>query len=92
MNTTEEALRADFEPSAIAALRCRAAIDEIVMIEGLTAETEEIAEAIAVICRRNNITTEDLRAQYDAALEQAIINSVLTGKVMRLIRDAAIVE
>ena len=32
------------------------------------------------------------KEQYDAALEQAVINSVLTGKVMRLIRDAAIVE
>jgi len=92
MNVTEESLREDCEPTAIAALRCRAAIDEIVMIEGLEATQEEIGEAIAVICRRNNITTEQLREQYDAALEQAIINSVLTGKVMHLIREAAIVE
>ena len=36
--------------------------------------------------------SEQLKEQYDAALEQAVVNSVLTGKVMRLIRDAAVVE
>ncbi len=92
MNTTEEKLREDAKPTAEAALRCRAAIDEIVMAEGLEATQEEIAEALVVICRQNNITMDQLKEQYDAALEQAVVNSVLTGKVMRLIRDAAIVE
>lgn len=92
MNTTVEQLREDAKPTAEAALRCRAAIDEIVLAEGLEADQEEIANALAVICRRNNITMEQLKEQYDAALEQAVINSVLTGKVMRLIRDAATVE
>ena len=92
MNTTEEQIREDAKPSAEAAVRCRAAIDEIVQIEGLTADEEDISKALAVICRHNNITMDELKEQYDAALEQAVINSVLTGKVMRLIRDAAIVE
>ena len=91
MNTTEQQLKEDARPTAQAALRCRAAIDEIVMIEGLKAEEEDIANALAVICRHNNSTIEQLKEQYDAALEQAVINSVLTGKVMRLIRDAAII-
>ncbi len=89
MSTTEEKLREDIRPTAEAALRSRAAIDEIVMIEGLQADEEEIGNALAVICRHNNITMDELKAQYDAALEQMVINSVLTGKVMRLIRDAA---
>ncbi len=89
MNTTPEQLRKDAEPTAESALRCRAAIDEIVMAEGLEAEEKDIAEALAVICRHNHITMEQLQEQYDAALEQAVINSVLTGKVMRLIRAAA---
>jgi len=89
MNTTEQTLREDAKPTAEAALRCRAAIDEIVLIEQLEATEEEIGNAMAVICRHNNITMDELKQQYDAALEQAIINSVLTGKVMRLIRDAA---
>ena len=92
MNTTEEALREDVKPTAEAAIRCRAVIDEVVMAEGLEATEEEIGQALAVICRQNNITMDQLKEQYDAALEQAVINSVLTGKVMQLIRDAAIVE
>ncbi len=92
MGTTEQQLREDAKSSAEAAVRCRAAIDEIVQIEGLTADEEDISKALAVVCRHNNITMDELKEQYDAALEQAVINSVLTGKVMRLIRDAAIVE
>ena len=92
MNTTPEALREDIRPTAEASIRSRAAIDEIVQLEGLEATQEEIGQALAVICRHNNVTMDQLKEQYDAAFEQAVINSVLTGKVMRLIRDAAIVE
>ena len=92
MNTTEEAIREDVKPTAEAALRCRAAIDEIVQIEGLEPDQESITQTLVAICRQNNITMEQLKEQYDAALEQAVVNSVLTGKVMRLIRDAAVVE
>ena len=92
MSTTLEQLRQDLKPQAEYAIRSRAAIDEIVQIEGLEADKEDIAKALAIICRQNNITMDQLREQYDAALEQAVINSVLAGKVMQLIRAAAIVE
>ncbi len=89
LNTTEEQLRQEARPAAIAALRSAAAIDKVVELENLTAEPEEIAEALAVICRQNNMTMEQIKPYYDAELEQAIIHSVLTGKVMAFIRDAA---
>ncbi len=92
MSTTEDALREDLRPQAEFAIRSRAAIDEIVQIEGLTADEEDIGKALAIIARHNNITVEQLKEQYDAALEQAVINSVLTGKVMQLIRANALVE
>ena len=92
MSTTEDALREDLKPQAEFAIRSRATIDEIVQIEGLTADEEDIGKALAIIARHNNITVEQLKEQYDAALEQAVINSVLTGKAMQLIRAAAIVE
>lgn len=92
MSTTEDALREDLRPQAEFAIRSRAAIDEIVQIEGLTADDEDIGKALAIIARHNNITVEQLKEQYDAALEQAVINSVLTGKVMQMIRAAALVE
>jgi len=91
MKTTPEAIREDLKPQAETALRCNAAIDLIVEIEGLQAEKEEIAQALAVVCRQNGMTMEQLKPHYDAEFEYAITRSVLTSKVMRLIRDAATV-
>ena len=89
MKTTPEKLREDLKPQAEIALRCNAAIELIVEMEGLTAEKEEIAQALAVVCRQNGMTMEQMKPHYDAQFEQAITRSVLTSKVMRLIRDAA---
>ena len=89
MNTTPDALRADARPAAENAIRSQAAIDRIVELENLTADEKEIGEALALICRQNDMTMEQLKPYYDAEFEKAVINSVLTSKVMRLIRDAA---
>ena len=91
MKTTEEALLEDVKPAAEAALRSQAAVDEIVRLEGIEVTEAEMAEAKAVICRRNGITMEQLQEYYDAGFEKAVIRSVQTGKVMCLIRDAATV-
>jgi len=91
MSTTKEALREDVRPSAEAALRADAAVAKITQLENLEVTQEEIGEAVAVICRQNGITVEELKPHYDAEFEQAVIKSVLTSKVMRLIRDAAII-
>ena len=48
-----------------------------------------MAQAVAVICRQNNMTMEQLKPYYDAEFEAAVVRSVLTSKAMRLIRDAA---
>ena len=89
LSTTPDALKADMLPSAQVALRNQAAVDEIVKLEKLEATTQEIGEAVAMICRQNNMTVEQLKPHYNAEFEQAVIKSVLTSKVMRLIRDAA---
>ena len=89
MSTSEEQLRADAEPEAEAAVRMRAAIEKIVELENLVAEEKEITDAYEVVCRRNNITMEQLQENMDEGLQKAIENSVLAGKVMRLITDAA---
>ena len=91
MNTTEEALRKDAYPAAEAALRNMAAVDKIVELEKLEATQEELAQAVAVIARNNGITVEQLKDYYDAEFEAAVMRSVLTGKVMALIREAATV-
>ncbi len=89
MNTTEEDLRKDAYPAAEAALKNMAAVDRIVELEKLEATQEELGEAIAVICRNNNVTVEQIKELYDAEFEKAVMRSVLTGKVMALIRAAA---
>ena len=91
MNTTEEDLRKDAYPAAEAAMRNMAAVDKIVELENLEATQEELGQAIAVICRNNGVTVEQLKEVYDEEFEKAVMRSVLTGKVMALIRDAATV-
>ncbi len=89
MSTDEEKLRADMRANAENAVRAQATIELIVDLEQLEASKEEIGEALAVVARQNNMTVEQIKAYYDAEFEQALIRSILTGKVMGLIRDAA---
>jgi trigger factor len=91
MNTTEEALREEAKPAALAALKNAAAIDRVVELENLTAEKEEIAQALAMVCRQNNMTMEQIKPYYDEEFEKALKKSVLTGKAMGLIREAAVI-
>ena len=89
MSTTEETLREDARPNAEVSVRIQAAIEHVVYLENLEATKEEIGEAVAVIARQNNMTLEQLKPYYDAEFESAVIRSVLTSKVMKLIRDSA---
>ena len=89
MNTTEEQLRQDARPSAEESIRTKAAVEKIVELEKLEAEDQEIADALNLICRRNRMTMEQLKPYYNDEFRNAVIASVLTSKVMKLIRDAA---
>lgn len=91
MNTTEEQLRADGRADAEQSVRIQATIEQIVEIEQLEATKEELAEAVALVARQNNMTVEQLKPHYDAAFEAALTRSVLTGKVMSLIRENAVI-
>ena len=91
MNTTEADLRKDAYPAAEAAMRNLAAVDKIVELEQLTATEEEISEAIALVCRQNGLTAEELKPYYSDEFEKALMRSIMTTKVMQLIRDAAII-
>lgn len=89
MNTTVEDLRKDAFPAAEAALRTHQTVLKIAELEQLEPTSEEMSQALAMICRQNNLTMDQLKEYYDAEFEVAVMKSVLTGKVMRLIRDAA---
>ncbi len=89
LGNTVEDIREEMRASAENSVKIQAAIDKIVELEQLEATEEEIGQAISVICRQNNMTVEQLKPHYNSEFEQAVIKSVLTSKVMRLIRDAA---
>lgn len=89
MNTTKEDLRKDGESTAIASIKAQAVIDRVVILEGLVAEEAEIDKAIEGVCRQNGMTREQLQPYMGAEFEAAIQRSVLTGKVMAIIRDCA---
>ena len=92
MQTTKEALREEARGNAVQSVKIQAAIEEIVSIENLEASEEEMGEAMAVIARQNRMTVEQLKPYVDAEFTAAVVRSVLTSKVMKLIRDAAEIE
>ena len=89
MGTTEDKLREDFRNNARIAVQLQAAVELIADLENLTATKEEIDEAKAVVARQNRMTLEQLEPYCDAEFEQALIRSILTSKVMGLIRESA---
>ena len=89
MNTTREKLREEALPNAVQSVKIQAAIELVISMENLEASKEEVAEAVALIARQNNMTLEQLKPYYDAEFEAAVVRSVLTSKVMKLIRDTA---
>ena len=92
MSTDEATLRNDARAEAEMGVRIQAAIDRIVELEQLTATEEEKGEAIALIARQNRMTVEQLKPYFSPEFEAAVIRSVLTSKVMGLIREAAVIE
>jgi len=89
MSTTVEQLREDAVPEAEARVRIDATVAKIVELEALAVTDEEMAQAFDLICRQNHITPEQLEEHLDEEFTKAVANSVLTSKVMHLIRDAA---
>ena len=91
LKTTPEALREDARPAAEAALRKDAAVRKIVELEKLEVEDQEIKDALNIICSQNGMSLEQLMGYCTPEFEEAVTHSLLTGKVMGLIRENAIV-
>ena len=89
MQTTEEKLREESRADALNALRTKAAMEQIVELEGLQASKEEVGEAIAIIARQNGMTIEQLKPYFDMDFELAVVRSVLVAKAMKLVREHA---
>ena len=85
---SETQLREDARPEALQALRLQAAVEEIARREQVAVTEEEVADALADICRQNHMTMEQLQGAYDEEFA-AVARSVRTRKVMALVREAA---
>jgi trigger factor len=92
MSTDEATLRNDARAEAEMGVRIQAAIDRIVELEQLTATDAEKGEAIALIARQNRMTVEQLKPYFSPEFDAAVTRSVLTSKVMGLIRENAVIE
>ena len=89
MKADVQKLRNDARAGAIISLKVQKTIEEVVKLEKLEIAEEEMEAALEVICRQNNMTMDMLKPHIDAEFTAAVSRSILMGKVMRLIRDAA---
>ena len=89
MQTTEEKLREESRADALNALRTKAAMEQIVDLEGIQASKDEVGEAIAIIARQNGMTIEQLKPYFDTQFELAVVRSVLMAKAMKFVREHA---
>ena len=89
MQTTEEALREESRANALNALRTKAAMEQIVDLEGIQASKEEVDEALVIIARQNGMTIEQLKPYVDFQFELEVVRSVLMAKAMKFVREHA---
>lgn len=87
--TTQEKLEKDMHGNAVMSLKMQEATARIAQLEHLAVTQEERDTAVTVICRQNHMGLEDLKPYMDEEFYAAVDRSVMMGKVMRLIRDAA---
>ena len=89
--TNMEQLRESAKESAVMSLRMQATIDEIAALENIKASEQEIEDALQVVADHNGMTVEDIRPFYNEDMEKGLANNIVIGKVMRLIRDNAVI-
>ena len=68
----------------------QATIEKIVELENLEITEQEQEKALQVVAQENGLTLEMIRPYCDEDFMAALRKSVLTGKVMHLIRENAI--
>ena len=60
-------------------------------LEKLEVEDKEIHDALSLVCSQNGMSMEQLMQYCTPEFEEAVTHSLLTGKVMGLIRENAVV-
>lgn len=89
--TTKEQIREEIRGKATENLRAQAVINKIAEIENLSVDEQDMEKAFAMLAMQNGMPVEFLKEHCDEGIKKEISRSVLIGKVMRLIRDAAVI-
>ena len=89
---TPAQLREECRPDAEKGIRRQRAVAEIAEAEGIEADEASVAAAIQELCRQNGMTVEQIAPYIDEAAQRAIVQNVITDKVLRCIRDSAVIE
>lgn len=89
---TKEQLRADCAPDARKGILRQRVINDIARAENVQADEDSVSEAIREICRQNNMSVEQLSQHIDEAAQSAIVQNVITQKVLDLIYHNADIE
>ena len=88
--SNEKELRENARAEARNAVLMQATIEKIVELENLEITEQEQEKALQVVAQENGLTLEMIRPYCDEDFMAALRKSVLTGKVMHLIRENAI--
>lgn len=91
-NKTEAEIREDSRNDAVQILRVRVTIEKIAELEQITVTDEDMTRALENICRKNKITMEQLKSIYDEKFNESIARNLLMQKVMKFVRDSAVVS
>ena len=90
--TTKEQIREEIREKAAKSLCGQAVIDKIAALENLSVDEQDIEQAFAMLAMQNGMPVEFIKEHCDEELKKEISRSVLIGKVMRIIRESAVVE
>jgi FKBP-type peptidyl-prolyl cis-trans isomerase (trigger factor) len=88
----EEADYSHIYDAAAETLRGKAVVEKIAELENLSVDEDDMEKAFAMLAMQNGMPVEFIKEHCDDGIKKEISGSVLIGKVMRLIRESAVVE
>lgn len=90
--TTKEQVREEIREKAAQNLRGQAVVDKVAELENLSVDEEDLEKAFSVLAAQNGMPLELLKEHCDEEIKKEISRSILIGKVMRVIRESAVVK
>ena len=86
---TEEQVKAELRPQAIATLKARMALEEICRLEGITVTDEEINNAYADVSAKYGVPVEQLRATFGADNDEKLRKDICMKKAISFLEANA---